>query len=511
MVKIPGIGFLKKIFKKNDSAKPVDTQKVIVSPAKNEPIGAHPIDISADLLENEWLEETPVINDTEKGSLQKRSKHKKDKSNQFLIEKQNVNFAGDAKAELQKRRYNNRSVSLTGRIKSLFDFLRKTNKTKKTNKSAAFEFAANKKRFGKKGKRNKRIMLYAGTGLTVIVVMLVVVLVPGGAAAPADYTEGTQGSASPTYQEKSGLDFSEADYAAAAIQPAVIPSSSPSADGSMGGIPTTEQTQAPTIEPTETLVPIPTTEPESTHVSIDINDLVDYYMVEDDTYYNDMGYDSNFYEYTQDELYMMAQLITGEARGESYEGKIAVGNVVMNRVLCHSFGSSIKSVITASGQFSGYRSSIKPSSSCMSAAKKVLDFEYWVIPQNVYYFRATSSTSNWYAHDFFKKIGGHVFYTDYYRGRTRVSTVPKPLFERTYKWPRYGCKPEDRVYRIQYMLNGLGYDVYADRYFGIGTMEAIKEFQASKGLDADGVAGPTTIKELINAYGLIDYYNDFLQ
>ena len=92
----------------------------------------------------------------------------------------------------------------------------------------------------------------------------------------------------------------------------------------------------------------------------------------------------------QNEIYILAQLIHGEARGESLDGMVAVGNVVMNRVLNRRyFGNTIESVVTASGQFSGYKSTIVPSSKCKRAARKVLDFQVWVVPQNVYYFKAS--------------------------------------------------------------------------------------------------------------------------
>lgn len=267
----------------------------------------------------------------------------------------------------------------------------------------------------------------------------------------------------------------------------------------------------PTVKPTPT--PAATPEPTPTPTPLpDLDELVEYYMVEADKYYNEMGYSSNTYEYTEDEMYMLAQVIHGEAHGEPYIGKIAVGNVVMNRVLSRGFpGKTIKEVVTAPNQFTGYSSSIRPCSNCKSAAALVLQRENWQIPQNVYFFHSNRPEGvNWGSHKFYKKIGGHCFYTESYSGRSRNGLIPPELFERTFKWPQFGCKPENRVHRIQYMLNKLGYDVKADGYFGLTTKESLMEFQLDKKLKADGIAGPSTIKALIKAYGIENYVKRYL-
>lgn len=54
---------------------------------------------------------------------------------------------------------------------------------------------------------------------------------------------------------------------------------------------------------------------------------------------------------TDYELYLLAALIYCEAGGESYEGKLAVGAVVCNRVRSASYADSLQGVIYASGQF----------------------------------------------------------------------------------------------------------------------------------------------------------------
>ncbi|MHB1314443.1 MAG: cell wall hydrolase [Christensenellales bacterium] len=363
---------------------------------------------------------------------------------------------------------------------------------------AALKFAISNTRLGKKGRRKLRIAWLASCVLVVTVFLLVFLVIP---AKPANHTDvgtysvlaqknGTGGQAAFTLARAAYA--YEVDFELSPDNPAI-------------------DTEPDLSTPEPSLSAEPTAGPSPTPFPVSMDEMVEAFKVDSKLYYNQVGYSSNHYEYTDDELYMLAQLIHGEARGEVLEGKIAVGNVVMNRVLSRGFpGNDIKSVITASGQFSGYSPSIKPSIECRSAARLVLEKEVWVVPQNVYFFRANApGTENWGSRTFYKKIDGHYFYTYNYSGRSRSDNIPPRLFERTFKWPQYGCKPEKRVYRIQYMLNKLGYDVYADKYFGEGTKDAIIEFQKKKKLNADGVAGPSTIRALIEAYGKENYYMDF--
>ena len=52
------------------------------------------------------------------------------------------------------------------------------------------------------------------------------------------------------------------------------------------------------------------------------------------------------------DLELLAALIECEAGGEPYEGKLAVGSVVLNRVASSHFPNSVVGVIYQSGQFS---------------------------------------------------------------------------------------------------------------------------------------------------------------
>lgn len=60
-------------------------------------------------------------------------------------------------------------------------------------------------------------------------------------------------------------------------------------------------------------------------------------------------------KYTDSELRYMTAIIYCEARGESYQGKKAVGIVVMNRVRSDKFPDTVKKVIYQSGQFAPVR------------------------------------------------------------------------------------------------------------------------------------------------------------
>lgn len=105
---------------------------------------------------------------------------------------------------------------------------------------------------------------------------------------------------------------------------------------------------------------------------------------------------------------MLAALIQCEAGGESYEGKLAVGSVVMNRVDSSYFPDTVVGVIYQSGQFSPVASgrfavvlSSGADASCVQAATEVLAGTRNL---NCLYFRRNNGLINGTV------IGNHVFY-----------------------------------------------------------------------------------------------------
>ena len=57
-------------------------------------------------------------------------------------------------------------------------------------------------------------------------------------------------------------------------------------------------------------------------------------------------------KYTAAEVNLLAKVISAEARGESYEGQVAVGAVILNRVAHPSFPDTISGVVYQNGAFS---------------------------------------------------------------------------------------------------------------------------------------------------------------
>lgn len=64
---------------------------------------------------------------------------------------------------------------------------------------------------------------------------------------------------------------------------------------------------------------------------------------------------SSAYAMSAEDTYLLACLVMSEAGGEPYEGKLAVANIVLNRLNSGKYGNTISDVIYASGQFSVVR------------------------------------------------------------------------------------------------------------------------------------------------------------
>ena len=125
-----------------------------------------------------------------------------------------------------------------------------------------------------------------------------------------------------------------------------------------------------------------------------------------------LGVTSSGGGWTDSDINLLAQLISAEARGESYAGQVAVGAVVLNRVEHPSFPDSISGVIYERGAFSCLDDGqfYEPiASSAYSAARDAIN---GMDPSGgaIYYYNpVTATTKGIRSRPVIATIGKHVF------------------------------------------------------------------------------------------------------
>ena len=125
---------------------------------------------------------------------------------------------------------------------------------------------------------------------------------------------------------------------------------------------------------------------------------------------NSYGKSSN----TNSDIQLMARAINGEARGEPYEGQVAVGAVILNRVKDSRFPNTIAGVIYQKGAFTAVSDGqinqpIKEGSSVYKAARDAMNG--WDPTGGcIYYFNPNTATNKWiWSRPLVKVIGKHRF------------------------------------------------------------------------------------------------------
>ena len=111
---------------------------------------------------------------------------------------------------------------------------------------------------------------------------------------------------------------------------------------------------------------------------------------------------------------LLARAINGEARGETYEGQVAVGAVILNRVAHSSFPNTIAGVIYQPGAYTAVSDgqinvAIEESSTVVKAARDALNG--WDPTEGaIYYFNPDTATNKWiWSRPLIKTIGKHRF------------------------------------------------------------------------------------------------------
>ena len=115
---------------------------------------------------------------------------------------------------------------------------------------------------------------------------------------------------------------------------------------------------------------------------------------------------------SSNDVTLLAMVINGEARGESYEGQVAVGAVVLNRVRHSSFPNTIAGVVYQPGAFTAVddgQINKAIESSCFNAARDALN-GWDPTGGAVYYYNPRTATNSWIrSRPIIKTIGKHVF------------------------------------------------------------------------------------------------------
>ena len=116
---------------------------------------------------------------------------------------------------------------------------------------------------------------------------------------------------------------------------------------------------------------------------------------------------------TNGNLYLLARLVYGEARGEPYKGQVAVAAVVLNRVKSSKFPNSVSGVIYQSGAFSVVSDgqiNLTPDETAIKAAHDAMN---GYDPTNgcLYYYNPAKTTNKWMlSKPVLLRIGNHAFF-----------------------------------------------------------------------------------------------------
>ncbi|HHX95922.1 MAG TPA: hypothetical protein GX687_00420 [Clostridia bacterium] len=112
------------------------------------------------------------------------------------------------------------------------------------------------------------------------------------------------------------------------------------------------------------------------------------------------------------DVYVLAKLITGEARGEDYLGQVAVGAVVVNRVKNPNFPNTVYGVVFEPGAFDAVVDGqyFRPAlASAVQAARAAIN-GWDPTGGALYYWNPSTATSRWiWSRPIIARIGHHVF------------------------------------------------------------------------------------------------------
>lgn len=118
---------------------------------------------------------------------------------------------------------------------------------------------------------------------------------------------------------------------------------------------------------------------------------------------------------TENDIYIMAQVVYAESRGETFDGKVAVASVILNRLVSPKFPDTISGVIYQPNAFSCVKDkkiNIKPDKDSFEAVYKAISGTD-PTSQSTFFYNPVISTSAWVNRANKKdvlRIGNHIFF-----------------------------------------------------------------------------------------------------
>lgn len=124
------------------------------------------------------------------------------------------------------------------------------------------------------------------------------------------------------------------------------------------------------------------------------------------------GTGTNSSAYSSNDQALLARIISAEARGEPYEGQVAVGACVLNRVKHPSFPNTLAGVVYQPGAFTAITDGQINEAVTESARKAAQDALNGWDPSGgaIYYYNPDKTSNKWIrTRPVIKRIGSHLF------------------------------------------------------------------------------------------------------
>lgn len=158
----------------------------------------------------------------------------------------------------------------------------------------------------------------------------------------------------------------------------------------------------------------------NTFLITEVNDnLIDNFIdISDDEYVEVFTQNDKTIYLTQNDIYLMSEIVYAESKGEPFEGKVAVASVILNRVLSPRFPDTIEGVIFQPYAFScvvDNEINVLPSQECFDAVYEAINGND-PTREALFFYNPEIATCTWMQQvdkTNITPIGHHVFFSLY--------------------------------------------------------------------------------------------------